>query len=673
MTQRFRPRRRLAERQWRRALDPLERIARGLTPAQRRAVFDEVKPLRIIAGAGTGKTRVLTRRIARRILDGSTDSEATLAITFTRRAAAELSDRLRALDVDTATMCGTIHSIAYGQLKELWSMHEIKPRSVLANPRPLLRDVCTQLGMRSDWTTIRTVANELTHRRARLTNASSGNGTTPDEAGRATTIGSRIDEVDRAYRLAKHRAGVIDFDDMIDDLTIAISADQHFAKLIRRRSVHTYIDEFQDLTSAQFRLVQAWIGNDPTPDICVVGDHAQAIYGFGGADARHLAEFSTMWPTTQTVELPDNFRSSAKILEIADAVLGDAALSKRATPRFDTLATGARAIVSHPDETSEMSWVARTAIACHGPNRPWSSMAVLVRTNSLIEPIREAFESAGVPAIADGPVIDRCLADDILDVMLTLDPGAPISAAVDRACDSRHLPVVGIDARRGSHTVSTIQRLAQDFAKSGNDDRVAFVDHVRATLEHEIAARSSGFVRLLTMHRAKGLEFDTVFICGLEDGLMPIANSGARSSIEDERRLLHVAVTRAKRHLYLSWCRSRSGRMRRPSRFLENASRIIEIDARDSTPTVDGPRWMKISRDQLESDKSTTSDLYDTIVAWRNDHSAGPRPSRGALSNASIRSIVSKRPTTTAQLASVCPNRELIVRYGKVLLEIVHE
>src|SRR3954469_14083076 len=277
-----------------------------LNPEQRRAVVTEASPLCILAGAGSGKTRVLTRRIAHRIAVGSAEPDRVLALTFTRKAAGELGSRLRTLGVRDRVAAGTFHAVAYAQLRRRWADRgESEPALLDRKARllaPLIRNRDVQAA---------DVASEIEWAKARMVNPSAYEHEARS-AGREPPMAlAEVAEVYRRYEVEKNRRGLVDFDDLLFRTARAIEEDADFAAAQRWRFRHLFVDEFQDVNPVQFRLLMAWLGD--RLDLCVVGDPNQAIYAWNGADASYLTNFRRHFPTAEVVRLDDNYRSSPEI------------------------------------------------------------------------------------------------------------------------------------------------------------------------------------------------------------------------------------------------------------------------------------------------------------------------------------------------------------------------
>ena len=365
---------------------PMDRLLDGLTEDQRRAVTANVPTLRILAGAGSGKTRVLTHRIAHQGHGGALDPARTLALTFTRKAAGELRTRLRALGLADAVVAGTFHAQAYAQLRTRWRDEGVRPPDLLDRrgrvlgpliPAKLPRPDRVAVAAEIDWATARRITP------ARYVEVA-------DQAGRRPPLRvGQVAEIYDAFITAKQRRRLVDFDDLLE-LCIRDLADADRAAAHHWRVRHLFVDEFQDVNRLQFDLLAAWRG--PGSTLCVVGDPHQAIYGWNGADARYLSRLEEFFPDVETVQLRDNFRSTPQILAAAAAVGGERARLVAHRPDGPP-----PTVTQCPDDQHEAETVARRIRDRRNPGASWSNQAVLVRTNAQTAAIASALTRGADP------------------------------------------------------------------------------------------------------------------------------------------------------------------------------------------------------------------------------------------------------------------------------------
>jgi len=576
------------------AVDQSTALLRGLTGPQREAVTSEAAPLCVLAGAGSGKTTVLTRRVARRLLDGSAEAGHTLVVTFTRKASRELRSRLWRLDVPGPVWAGTFHAAAYAQLRRHWADAGVRPPGVIDDPRRLLGRV---LGGPEAATpdTVADLLAEIQWSQARLLGPEA-------YAAGARAAGRRpprpVDEIADVYARyveAKAVHGVIDLNDLLTRCADLLERDGAVAAASRRRIRHLFVDEFQDLNPAQWRLLSVWLGG--RSDLFVVGDPRQAVYGWNGADPTLLDRLPELLPGTTVLRLDANHRSTPQVIAAAGAVLAGDDPAGDDPAGDDPAGDGARpdgpvpAVDGFDDDTDEATAVARWLRVMHRPGRPWSHLAVLARTNARLAPVAAALERAGIP-FRTGPA-PRAGAElrTAVQCLRAMPPARPLrSALADLSVpDEGTLP--GRRTTRG--LPPALSRLADEHAvEDPGADVGTFLAWLAATVDDSAVSEAdpdADAVELSTFHRAKGLEWPAVALIGLEDGLVPISYATSTAARAEERRLLYVAVTRAEEHLWCSWARQRQAAGRvwscRPSPLLD----AIEAAGRRRPPGVSQP------------------------------------------------------------------------------------
>jgi DNA helicase-2/ATP-dependent DNA helicase PcrA len=583
-------------------VDQTSALLRGLTGPQRDAVVSEAAPLCVLAGAGSGKTTVLTRRVARRLADGSAEPAHTLVVTFTRKAARELRGRLWRSDVPGPVWAGTFHAAAYAQLRRHWADTGARPSAVVDDPSRFLRRVIDLPDLVAA-DTVRAVLAEIQWAQARLVG--------PEvyvEAARAAERRTplALEEIAGTYARydeAKRTHGVIDLGDLLTGCAEVLERDTAAAAAARWRIRHLFVDEFQDMNPAQFRLLNAWLGG--RTDLFVVGDPRQAVYGWNGADPTLLERLPELLPGTVVLRLDANHRSSPQVIAAARAVLRGPVRpggSRLAGDSGDDGEPGGRpdgpvpAVAGFDDDAEEATAVARWLRVMHRPGRPWSHLAVLARTNARLAPVAAALRSAGIPfRVGSAPeasaeiraVIDllgagpreRPLRSVLADLSLADSPLSDPSPTAPSPTDPSMVDGGGAGASpdRRSGIPGALLKLADEHAVEDPGATVGgFLAWLAATVDDTAAASEAGTaacaVELSTFHRAKGLEWPAVALVGLEDGLVPISYATSPSARAEERRLLYVAVTRAEEYLWCSWARQRQAAGRswscRPSPLL---------------------------------------------------------------------------------------------------------
>jgi DNA helicase II / ATP-dependent DNA helicase PcrA len=698
------------------------RLTDGLNDAQRAAVTSDAAPLCILAGAGSGKTRVLTRRIAHRISTGTADPAHVLAITFTRKAANELTKRLSQLGVRDRLATGTFHAIAYGQLRQYWQ-ETGKRAPTLAESK--IRLIAPLLGTgRPGNVAPVDIASEIEWAKARLITPANYEYEV-EQMGRRPPLGAAaMADLYRRYEADKAHKGIVDFDDLLVLAVQASENDRAFAARQQWRFRHLFVDEFQDVNPAQQRLLDAWLGISPGEqvpvgvpvDLCVVGDPNQAIYAWNGADPRFLTGFAQRFHGAQVIRLEDNYRSTPEILTVADAVLGFGDRTAAATEEH--MAGTAPRRVLRPNRSSgpvptlnayasdldEARAVAAKARELHHTRMPWRHMAVLARTNAQSLLFEEAFRQARIPhrVRGNGTFLSQPEVKAALAMLRQGAPGADLSHRL-RDLDemARELEADGVVGAEGTNErvdqLDGVIRLGHEFLAGSPGGSVdAFLAWLSGTITSRAdePERSADVVEISTFHRSKGLEWPVVFLVGLERGYVPIGQADDADSWDEERRLLYVAVTRAERELHCSWAQSRTFGTRTTGRA--PSPWIANIEAAQAALTDPGSGdWrthLQQQRQRLAAAKAagvpgirgtktasiqvgTKADprLFEELKRWRNAESRRSGvPAYLILHDTTLAAVAEAKPATRAELLSL-PGMGAVKadRYGGALLELV--
>ena len=538
--------------------DAASDLLAGLSEEQAAVVTTQAAPLAIIAGPGSGKTRVLTRRIAWQIRQDRAEGSHVLALTFSRRAASELTTRLRRLGLpagarDAGVTAGTFHAVAWAEL----SRHRVErgqpPVSVLGRPTRLLAPALTAaLGRAPSAAELSAAAREMAWARlqqltpqgyAAIGQRRWRNGLTPEAISTAWA----------GYDRAKRDRRVLDLDDLLETCAGLLATDPEAAAAARWRHRHLFVDEYQDLNPAHHRLLRAWVGG--RPDVCIVGDPDQAVYGFNGASPDLFATVRQDWPGVQIAHLTANFRSTPEVVALAEAVR---------PPRVGALpCTSVRTpgplpeVRSYRDDRAEAKGVADAILARKAPGRALGGTAVLARTNARLRLVAAALEQAGIPwrlrdlrPLADRPPIQAWLRQlpahapvgDLRELVAGIIDDRPADSADGRATDRAAL-------------LSALNEFSYGAPAATVAGFANWLDATGVTAEE---APGAG-VDLATFHRAKGLEWPAIWVVGVEEGLVPLAGSGG-AALEEEQRLLYVALTRGEEEITISWARQRAGR-----------------------------------------------------------------------------------------------------------------
>jgi DNA helicase-2/ATP-dependent DNA helicase PcrA len=631
-------------------VDDHARLLEGLDESQRHAVTVDAAPLCVLAGAGSGKTRVLSRRIAWRVANESATGRHILALTFTRKAAGELRERLAGLGVRDQVAAGTFHAVAYAQLRRWWAdrgraapvlldhkgalLHRLLSSPSGSPDRrgaarragasdPNSRDGATNPGA----SLVGPLAAEIEWAKARLLEPEAYADAAVGADRHPPLTPSEVAEVYARYEGEKRRRGLVDFDDLLKALAVAMETEEELAAAQRWRFRHLFVDEFQDVNPAQWRLLSAWLGT--RTDLCVVGDPNQAIYGWNGADPGMLATFAHRRPDATVVHLDANYRSSPQVLSVAAAVLPHDARRTGARPPLRAHCPDGPApdVVAYDSDRAEAAGIARRLRQARLPGTSWSRLAVLARTNAQLVMVEEALSAARIPCrVAPGAAFLRRPEVQAALVRLRQSPrwhtletairDLELAAAAaeeeghrqtdetrtePRTVDDGSIDGRRVDTAERALALGTLARLAREYQALEQGASVdGFVVWLASTLAGEQPGVASGdAVELTTFHRAKGLEWPVVFVAGLEEGLVPIAHAVSTEAEAEERRLLYVALTRAQLELHCSWARRRTlghrSMARSPSPYLEGieaASRALVTGERlaDVTGLIDEER-----------------------------------------------------------------------------------
>ncbi|GBQ00530.1 ATP-dependent DNA helicase [Streptomyces spongiicola] len=560
----------------------------GLDPEQRAVATALTGPVCVLAGAGTGKTRAITHRIAYGVRAGILQPASVLAVTFTNRAAGEMRGRLRQLGAG-GVQARTFHSAALRQLQYFWpkAVGGEVPR-LLERKIQLVAEAAARCRVRLDRNELRDVTSEIEWAKVTQTVPADYPAAVAKSLRDAPRDPAEIGQIYALYEQLKRDRSVIDFEDVLL-LTVGILQDRHdVADQIRRQYQHFVVDEYQDVSPLQQRLLELWLGDRES--LCVVGDASQTIYSFTGATPDHLLNFRTRHPRATMVKLVRDYRSTPQVVHLANGLLGQAR-GRAAEHRLELVSQRdpgpEPSYTEYADEPAEAEGTAGRIRDLIAAGVPAGEIAVLFRVNAQSEVYEQALADAGVPyqlrgaerfferaEVREAGVALRGAAraggnDALLDHAEDLP--SQVRAVLSTKGWTSEPPAGSGAVRDRWESLAALVRLAEDFARgrpgAGLAELVAELDE-RAAAQHAPAVQG---VTLASLHSAKGLEWDAVFLVGLTEGMMPITYAKTEEQVEEERRLLYVGVTRARLHLSLSWALSRSpgGRAsRRPTRFL---------------------------------------------------------------------------------------------------------
>jgi DNA helicase-2/ATP-dependent DNA helicase PcrA len=556
-------------------------ILAGLDDEQRAAVTAPAGPVCILAGAGTGKTRAITHRIAHRAVTGEIAARHVLAVTFTARAAAEMRSRLAALGAE-GVQARTFHAAALRQVR-YFAPRLLSGRAMpelLASKARLVTLAAARAGLRADRTVARDLAGEIEWAKASLVEpgeyavaAVKANRDAPFEP-------AKVADVYAAYEQVKRSNGVIDFEDMLRAAVWAVEDHPDVAEQIHAQYRHLVVDEYQDVNPLQQRLLDAWLGR--RSDLTVVGDASQTIYSFTGASSGYLIDFPRRHRGTLVVRLVRDYRSTPQVVGLANAVIRQArgAEGKLRLELVGQRPSGPEPVIqTFPDEPAEATGVARRAAELIGTGTPAREIAVLFRTNAQSQAYEEALADAGVAYVVQGserfferPEIRQAMIA-LRSAVKSTPPETPLGDGVVMALEATgwrpNEPPPGGAARERWEALSALVALVDEVDAGTLSEFCAELSR-RAAVQH---APTVDGVTLASLHSAKGLEWDAVFLVGLAEGTLPTTYAKTPEALEEERRLLYVGITRARHYLWLSHASTRAagGRARRPSRFLPGA------------------------------------------------------------------------------------------------------
>jgi DNA helicase-2/ATP-dependent DNA helicase PcrA len=626
----------------------------GLNDAQREAALAVRGPVAILAGAGTGKTTTITHRIAHQVESGAFPPEQVLAVTFTDKAAGELKGRLAGLGV-AGVEARTFHSAALAQLSRLWTAHtgEALP-DVLDHKAPLISSLANALPPPHKFLPRRELAAEIEWAKNRMIRPS---GYLEELDDHDPPIPAELMlRIYDGYERRKRAMGRLDFEDM---LGLALRLFDEYPEAVRavRERFHSFtVDEFQDVNPLQAALLDRWLGD--RDDVCVVGDDYQTIYTFTGASPAHLLGFTKRFPHATVIRLEENYRSSPEVLEVANRLaprLGGFRKTLRATRP-----SGPAPVVRElPDEAGEVASIVQVVKRLNERESvPLEQIAILYRINARSEPFEEAFADAGIPyQVRDGAFLRRPGPRSVLQRAKRSTGGsvAEIVARVTEALgyDPGSAPDADEEVTRQAD-LGRLRSLASEFERAHPEgDVAAFAAELGRRFGVEATGRG---VNLLTYHRAKGLEFEAVCLPRLLDGELPFRSGRAKADPEEERRLLYVGLTRARRYLLLTWP---ADARTRPSPFL---------DELEMAPPR-GPR----ARSRASVTVGRAGPLFDRLREWRRRRAqADGVPAYVVFHDRTLVEIAESKPRDWADLAGIAGmGPAKLERYADEILAVI--
>ena len=693
--------------------DPEELLA-GLDPEQREVATALRGPVAVVAGAGTGKTRAITHRIAYGVATGVYRPTSVLAVTFTTRAAGELRGRLQRLGAH-GVQARTFHSAALRQLQYFWPRaYGSDVPSVLDNRMSLVAESAGRLRVRVDTARLRDLVSEIAW--AKVSNVR------PEDYARlaeqhhrsvASIDAETVARIFTGYEEAKRDRGRIDFEDILLCTAALISDHPDVAEQVRRTYRHLVVDEYQDVSPLQEALLTLWRGD--SQEICVVGDPAQTIHSFAGAQPTFLTGFARRFREATVVKLVRDYRSTPQVVGCANqvmAVTGASSLQLVAQRPDGPQVSFAEAA----DEAAEASGVADWVEAQHAAGVDYRDIAVLYRINAQSPPLEQALADRGVPYLVrsgerfyERPEVRQTLVT-LRTQVRALDGGADgeggsaldhVKAMLGTLGWTERPPEGAGSVRERWESLAALLSVAEDLAAerqvtgvpltlaevSGELDR-------RAEAQHVPVAQG---VTVSTLHSAKGLEWEAVALLGVHEGSLPFVLATTPEEVAEERRLLYVGMTRAMSRLRVSWSRTRNGggTLRKPSRFLDpvlpaslkaaanaagsSAARkgkgrgaVLSVHCRSCGRGLNDAAERKLGR---HHDCPATFDeqTLDLLREWRRQEAASESlPAYCVFTDATLVAIAEARPRSDLDLFKVQGLGKVKVdKYGDQVLAIL--
>ncbi len=685
-------------------MDP-DRVLEGLDPEQTQAARALRGPVCILAGAGTGKTRAITHRIAYAVSSGVVAEQQVLAVTFTARAAGEMRGRLRALGAPRV-QARTFHAAALRQLSFFWPqvVGGEKP-TLIESKLQVVSRAAHSVGLQPDRNGLRDLASEIEWSKVTQVRPTDYDKAVVKAGRQPPMPAGEVARVFEAYEDIRREHNLLDFESMLELTAGMITEYPAIAQRVREQYRYFVVDEFQDVNPLQRLLLDAWLGD--RDDLCVVGDPSQTIYSFAGATPGYLTGFGARYPHATVVQLVRDYRSTPQVVRVANHVIAQA----RGTTSAQHLTLQAQRpdgpdpmYQEYDDEPAEATGVARKISVLMEGGTPASEIAVLVRTNGQSASYEQALTDEGVPFTMRGTTrfFERPEIKQAVHTLRGARHGAageeaePLVRTVRQLLGQLGLTEAapeGRQARERWESLSALAQLAEDMAATPRPDGAPvtmadLVDELEVRMATEHAPGFEG-VTIASLHAAKGLEWDAVFLVGLTEGMMPIIYAETDEQVEEERRLFYVGVTRAREHLAMSWSLARSpgGRKtRKPSRFLDGlrpaspstASRRAErrkggvTRCRVCSATLTDAAERKLGR-CLDCPSSYDEALLERLREWRRACAQEQKvPAYVIFTDATLQAVAEQEPGSPTQLAAVSGVGAVkLDRYGEAVLALV--
>ncbi|MBN9128578.1 MAG: ATP-dependent DNA helicase UvrD2 [Paenarthrobacter ureafaciens] len=693
-----------------------DRILGGLDEEQREVASTLTGPICVLAGAGTGKTRAITHRIAYGVHSGVYSPQRLLAVTFTARAAAEMRSRLRDLGVPNV-QARTFHAAALRQLQFFWpqAIGGTLP-SLLDHKANMIAEASRRLRLSTDRASIRDLAAEIEWAKVSMLTPANY---LENAQGRGTPGGLDLTAVSRvfqAYEDIKTDRNVIDFEDVLLITVGILQEDPKVAATVREQYRHFVVDEYQDVSPLQQRLLDLWLGE--RDELCVVGDASQTIYSFTGASPQHLLGFKARYPKATVVKLIRDYRSTPQVVKLANDLLGS---RRSGGPAADAAWAPPLKLVAQrpvgpdprfvecPDDEAEAAVVAGKIQELLNAGVKASEIAILFRTNGQSEAYEQALASAGIGYQLRGG--ERFFArKEVRDAILQLRAatravaegpqetlGQVVRDIIASLGFTENAPHSGGALRERWESLAALVALADELSATRGES-FTLAEFVNELQERSVAQHAPTVqgVTLASLHAAKGLEWDAVFLVGLSEGLMPISFADSPEDVDEERRLLYVGITRAREHLNLSWSTARTpgGRAnRKPSRFLDGLrpDSVATANARSSAGKprrkAAAPASCRVCGSMLatgaerkvgrcnQCPPSYEEQTFEALRQWRREEAqSADVPAYVVFTDATLTAIAEARPGSLEQLAGLAgvgPSK--LERYGEAVLQVIEQ
>lgn len=638
-------------------------------------------PVCILAGAGTGKTRTITYRIAHLIDQGFVSPNRVLAVTFTSRAAGEMRHRLSLMGID-GVQARTFHAAARRQLSYFWpQVAGSLPWRLLDNKFPLVGRAARSVGVESSKENVRDLLGEIEWAKATLISADQYVEFTANSDRTPPVPAEKVAEVYRRYEASKstEEGILLDFDDLLLHVAAALENAPGVAEEFREQYRTFVVDEYQDVTPLQQRVLQAWLGE--RDDLTVVGDANQTIYSFTGATPSYLLDFSRTYDNATVVKLQRDYRSTPQVTGMANTVISKAT-GRVAGTRLEL--EGMRAPGPQPtynaydDEPTEAREVAGQILNLLNQGVPASEIAVLYRINAQSQAFEQALADAGIVYQVRGGEgffnrneIRQAISELVRAAQRTDLPDDPVAVSRAALAPLGLTPTEpeGAQARERWQSLQALVDLIEEIVRATPDlDLTGVLGALRQRADAKHPPTVEG-VTLASLHAAKGLEWDAVFLVGLVDNTLPISHAikAGEHQIEEERRLFYVGITRAREHLHLSWAlaRQEGGRKSRTrTRFLDGI--VPELDIEKIPARTVRPKRCRVCGQPLDTpaekvlgrhdDCPSGADeaVFETLRAWRSEVARENNvPAYLIFSDATLMAVAEAAPRDEPELLDV--------------------